>query len=325
MLYLLCDAGVGGFVLQWRIVLALCIFIAGLWRPVVAYTLFVAAVAYPLYLVSIYVMALSLAVLILAAPVIVRFLPQALWLLAAPLWAPLNLIPVVPLLAGLWWGEGGGAIVGGLAALWLKIGAVMTGAPAGLWHSDGWALSAPALSARFYAADSLQTLIQIVGPLGSDSLTLLFNVLQVLSWAGAGAVVGFLARNLHARKGKGWSAALSLGPGLALIWAGYVAVPTWLQIDGPRWREPLWLPAQVLLAGALAWGIDAWGRYLRQPVLGRLSAAWSAAARPGFGGMRGRKRSSPRRPQSSLPGGDVSASRTPKSQDDQDIIMLELD
>lgn len=319
MLYVLGDLGVSsasanGFALEWRIVLAAAIWVGGLWKPPVAYALFVAAMAYPLYLVSIYVMALGLAVLILSAPAVVRFLPQALWVLFAPLFAPLSLLPLTPLLAGLWWGEAAGAMVGALAALWLKIGAAMAGASPGLWQINGWTLTMEPIYARFHGANSLQTLLRIIEPLSSEdlpgSLMLLLHLLQVLSWTAAGFAVGFLTRHLPVRRGK--TSALALGPGVILIWAGYVAVPTWLGHEGPSWFDPRWLPAQVVLVGAVAWVVDALGRYLRQPLLARPARQ-----------EKGPARLFARRQQSVPPKAQMR--KKDKSHDDQDIIMLELD
>jgi hypothetical protein len=61
-------------------------------------------------------------------------------------------------------------------------------------------------------------------------------------------------------------------PGVVAIWAGYVAVPSWLQMPGPRWLVPLWLPAQVVLAGAMSLGIDGLLRHLQQPMMARQRA-----------------------------------------------------
>jgi hypothetical protein len=318
------------FPAQWRAVLAACIFFGGLWKPIVAYALFVAAVAYPLYQISIYVMALALALLILCAPVVVRCLPQALWVLVAVLLAPLHLTPVVPLLAGLWWGEAAGGIAGGLAALWLKIATGMSGAWPDLWRANGWMFRAEWVYERFHGADSLQTLILIVEPLASDSLILLFNLLQVLSWAVAGFVVGFLAHHLHAWKSQvrstpysSWSAALSLGPGLVMIWAGYVAVPTWLQVNGPTWFEPLWLPAQLLMAGGMAWSVDALRRHLQRPVL-------ADEAKPAAQSMIGQDEPATAQAHKRVVAPDellrrARPRRRRRNDGDQDIIMLELD
>jgi hypothetical protein len=331
-LYVLCDAGVDAFPGQWRVVLAMCIVLGGLWKPVVAYALFVAAVAYPLYLISIYVMALALALLILSAPAVVRFLPQALWVLVTILLAPAHLTPVVPLLAGLWWGETVGGIVGGGAALWLKISAGMTGAWPDLWQMNGWVFNVERVYMRFHTADSLQTLILIAEPLALDSVMLLFNLLQVLSWAAAGFVVGFLAHHLHSWKSRvrstpysAWSAALSLGPGVVLIWAGYVAVPTWLRIHGPKWLDPPWLPAQLLLASVVAWSVDAMRRRLQRPILVK-------DVRPFVGSIQ-RDESAPVKSGQAQEHSDISAEllerskskRRRRDDSDQDIIMLELD
>ena len=296
VLYLLVDAGIGAragldggaLPVQWRMVLAACIFLGGLFNPIVAYAAFVAAVAYPLYLISIYVMALALAVLILASPLAARYLPLALMLVGAPLLAPVHLTPVVPLLFGLWasqeplghWGRAGSAVAGGVCALWLKICAGMSGFVVDLWLINGWSMSVAPVYDRFHAADSLQTLVQLIEPFtvqdgGSTSTVLLFNLLQVLAWAAAAYVVAAVRDILMLRKlgcagwGSAWTSVLSLVPGVVVIWAGYVAVPSWLQMPGPRWLVPLWLPAQVVLAGAMALGIDGLLRHLQQPMMAR--------------------------------------------------------
>lgn len=302
VLFVLVDRGSGGFAVEWRAVLAVCIWLGGMWRLPVGYALLIAALAYPLYLISVYVMALALAVLILSAPVAVRFMPQTCWVLIAPVFAPVGLLPVTPLLAGLWWGETAGAVVGGLAALWLKIAAAMSGVSPDLWSLNGWLFSMSPVQARFHQANSLQTLVRIVEPFSSDSLTLLLHLLQVFAWAAAGFVVGLIAHRL--RTGRVRAAMLSLGPGLVLVWAGYVAVPTWLGFHGPHWFEPRWLPAQVLLAGLVVWLVDVGARYLERPLVGRRSAVKAS------GGSRGQKRG---------------ARKARNVHDDQDVIMIELD
>jgi len=294
VLYLLVDAGIGAragpdggaLPVQWRVVLTMCILLGGLFNPIVAYAAFVAAVAYPLYLVSIYVMALALAVLILASPLAARYLPLALMLVGAPLLSPVHLTPVLPLLFGLWasqeplghWGRTGSAVAGGLCALWLKICAGMSGFTVDLWPINGWSMSVAPIYDRFHAVDSLQTLVQLIEPFtvqegGNTSTVLLYNLLQILAWAAAAYVVAavrdvLLLRKLgRAGRGSAWTSVLSLVPGLVVIWTGYVAVPSWLQVPGPRWLLPLWLPAQVVLAGVMALGIDGLLRYLQQPMM----------------------------------------------------------
>jgi len=293
LLYLLVDARIAAISslkgsplpVEWRIVLAALIFGVGLYKPALAYAGFVVALIYPLYLVSIYVMALALAVLVLSVPVVVRHLPLAMMVLYAPVLAPYHLTPVLPLLMGLWateapegrWGRLGGGIAGALCALWLKIAAGMSDGLTDLWLINGWRMDLDMLYIQFHGANSLQTLLQIVEPLtasnGDVARIVLKHFLQVMAWFGAAYVVSvvrdllLLRKQGRAGRGSAWTSVLSLVPGLVLIWAGYAAVSSWLQVEGPRWLDPLWLPAQVVLAGGFALGLDGLVRYLRQPIL----------------------------------------------------------
>lgn len=338
-LYVLGDAAMGAFPPQWRAVLAACIFVGGLWKPVIAYALFVAAIAYPLYLISVYVMALAIATLILIVPALMRVrspdasLRLMLMVLFAPLLAPYHLTPLVPLLAGLWarsliaiertyadmWTAGsGGALVGGLAALWLKLCAGMAGHSLDLWAINGWTMSAEAVLTRFHAANSLQTLLLLIEPFGGDSVLLLFHLLQILAWAAAGYVVGVLREFLNSGGHYIRAAALSIGPGLLLVWGGYVAVPSWLQVDGPRWSDPLWLPAQVSLAGLVAWSLDSLLCYLQRPVTpaGRRVKVKHRVA-PAEAPTRGQTGSPPLE--------SLKRRSRSRAKAEEDIIMIELD
>jgi hypothetical protein len=357
------------FPVQWRAFLAVCILIGGLWKPVVGYALFVAAVAYPLYLISVYVMALSLAVLILTAPLAARNLPLALMVIAAPLVAPIHLTPVLPFLFGLLsstaspggWDRATGTIAGGLCALWLKICAGMSGFTTDLWYVNGWSPQIAPLYERYHTANSLQTLVQLLEPLtasveDSAATVLLFNLLQVCAWACAAYLVGAIRDVLLLRKmgsagrGSAWTSVLSLVPGIVVIWAGYVVVPSWLQVPGPRWLDPLWLPAQVVLAAAVAIGVDGLLRYLRQPLLARQqpvrvavpsAASWRQKKRPHrASGSRARSGGRPEQAKTARiiggaeaqstgvgdrrTGGDSPTIRGRREGED-DIIMIELD
>ena len=285
------------FPTEWRLVLVVLVFVMGAWKPIAGYAAFVVAVAYPLYLVSIYVMALALAVLILLLPVMAVYSEQGVLFLAllvflTPLLARVHLAPLVPLLVGLWWVGAGSWIGGGLAALWLKVAAGMSGHPVDLWQINGWSMSAGPIYERFHASNSLQTVVRVFEPLGlrlgrvplargialgaevpypaPAGIFALYNLLQVLVWAAAAWTVSAVLDRLQARgmgRGRGWGlSALSLGPGLLLIWAGYVAIPWWLRIDGPGWLEPRWLPAHVVWVGLVAWGLDGLLRALHRPV-----------------------------------------------------------
>ena len=121
---------------------------------------------------------------------------------------------------------------------------------------------------------------------------------------------------------------MSLGPGLVLIWVGYVAVPAWLQIDGPRWFEPPWLLAQLLLAGGIAWGVDALRRRLQQPVLADDGKRRSSIARPVKQDKQRPARPAQEQKQADSPTELLQRARSKRRRRDdpeQDIIMLELD
>jgi hypothetical protein len=330
LLYLLASevgrlAAAAVFPTEWRLVLALLVFVLGVWKPIAGYAAFVVAVAYPLYLVSIYVMALALALLILLLPVMAVYSEQGVLFLAllvflTPLLAQVHMAPLVPLLVGLWWEGAGSWIGGGLAALWLKVAAGMTGHAVDLWQINGWSMRAEPIYERFHAINSLQTVVRVLEPLGvrlgrvplargielgaevpypaPAALFALYNLLQVLVWAAAAWTVSAVLDRLQARgmgRGRGWGlSALSLGPGLLLIWAGYVAIPWWLRIDGPGWLEPRWLPAHVVWVGLVAWGLDGLLRALHRPV-----APAGEAVRPA---VSWRRRAAPAQPD---PAGDL--------------------
>jgi len=246
-LYVLLDSSVTSvlaatgepWVVQWRIALASAILIAGLFKPVIAYALFIVAIAYPLYLVSIYVAALALATLILSAPLVVPWpgtpfyrthsrIPLAWLILAAPLLCPYHVTPALPLIFGLWagsittsdmhttegaWTLAEGTVASGLTALWLKICAGMAGQVPDLWAINGWTVSLSPIYDRFYAANSLQTLVRMFKPLWAEavmpsggqrglSTALLFNLLQVCAWAGTAYLVGALRAQISQRPAR---------------------------------------------------------------------------------------------------------------------------
>jgi hypothetical protein len=145
---------------------------------------------------------------------------------------------------------------------------------------------------RFHTADSLQTVLRVLQPLGVQlgrvplaqgielgaavsypappGIYVLYNLVQVFIWAAAAYVISAALDRFYARRAgrtRGWVlSALSLGPGLLLIWAGYVALPYWLRIEGPGWFDPPRLPAQLLWVGLVAWGLDGLLHYLHRPL-----------------------------------------------------------
>jgi hypothetical protein len=389
---------------QWRAVLAAMVFVAGVWNPAAAYLAFMLAVAYPLYLISSPVMILGLAALLLFAPLVARarwgsvrrrrratgaetgVLFAALLILGAPLLASAGLAPVLPLLAGLWWGSAAGAATGGLSALWLKVCAGIAGHSVDLWAINGWAMPIAPIYERLHAADALQAMRHLVAPLhtdpagwltpvGSESSALLaagswgpgaqialFNLLQVLAWTAAGTLAGAVREGLERRfaarspSAIPWrtqllQGALSLGPALLALWAGYVAVPAWLQMSGARWFQPLWLPAAVMLAGLLAWSVDGMLRYVGQPLAEERTRRQVRVRQVGAGQVGAGKRTASRAKSSgpapwpsgagrlspeygsSAQGAPVSPAAAPQNegqakpqgQDREGIIMIEID
>jgi hypothetical protein len=145
---------------------------------------------------------------------------------------------------------------------------------------------------RFHTANSLQTVLRVLQPLGvrlgrvplaqgielgaevsypaPAGIYVLYNLVQVFTWAAAAYVVSAVLDRLYARRvgrTRGWVlSALSLGPGLLLIWAGYAALPAWLRMEGPGWLDSPRLPAQLVWVGLVAWGLDGLLHYLHRPV-----------------------------------------------------------
>jgi hypothetical protein len=143
---------------------------------------------------------------------------------------------------------------------------------------------------RFHAANSLQTVALLLHPFGIDlaplargvtlgtelaypvspGLYVLFNLLQVLAWAAAAfavsAVMDHLTERWAGQNRAGLQTAAGLLPGLLLVWLGFVALPGWLGVEGPRWLEPTWLVVQTAWLGLVAWALDTALRYLRRPV-----------------------------------------------------------
>ncbi|MBN1147994.1 MAG: hypothetical protein JXA78_12120 [Anaerolineales bacterium] len=226
----------------WDAVILVAIFAATLWSLPLGYFLAIAAAAYPLYHLSIYLAALFLAVALLGARVFIRNLGGALLVLATPLLAIIYLPWVTPVLGGLWWGAAGGALMGGLAALWGQVLAGMAGMDPDWVARLGLMLDGAPLVERFAQADSLETLLRIVEPLAPDPTTLLFYLLQVIAWVAVGALVGAIADRAWAHKRHPWGAILAAWLGVALLAALHQAWGLWLQIYNLAWLDAVWKP-----------------------------------------------------------------------------------
>lgn len=307
---------------EWRVFLSAALFFVGLAWPWVAYAVFTFLVAPPLYSISIYVAAIILAVLILASRWATRNLGATVLVLIAPALLPWNLEATVPLLAGLWWGELSGALVGGLAALWLKLVAGMSKLPLDLAHLSGQVPAGENIIARFSGFNSLQTLLRFVNPFTDTSQELLLHVLQVLVWALAGYVAGRLAQRVWSDRWRGWAPLLSALPAGAILGVGYALVPELLEQATTDLATQLldWVPWLLILVVVSA-AMRTFYLYLRRPV--------PRPARRRRGGEKSRPASG-REPAPRLgqkPPLEWTPARRPRSaaETDDDIIMLEID
>ncbi len=325
-LFVLGDRVTGVFPIEWQAFIAGGVLLAGLLSPTAGYLLFVAALALPLYAVSVYVAALGLSVLVLAAFLILpsagREARLAGWVLvlATPLLTPWRLHWAVPLLAGLWWGEWGGVLVGVLGAAWLKLFAGMCGAPVALLEVSGRTLAGAALVARFHTANSLQTLLWMGSPLAPDSLTLLAHVLEMVGWGLAGYGVGLARRWVSGAARPSLALLAGLALGVAGEWAGSVFFPLALGLTTETRFSISFLRGflvECVLSAAIVVGVYWVSRYLTRPVV----SPW-----------RGRKGGSALHPNPNEGrGGDEDdavlrpwAGSRPRDDEQADIIMIDL-
>jgi len=147
--------------------------------PAAGYLAFALAMGLTLYTVSIYLAVLGLAV----------FLPPwffvpperlilSLWMLAAIALAPYHLALLGPFLIALWQGEKDGFLVGFGSAWWLKVIAGMNSLSPNLTTLSGHVVMSSHFATRFQHANSLQTVLWIIGPLTPNTHTLLYHLLQ---------------------------------------------------------------------------------------------------------------------------------------------------
>lgn len=216
----------------WELALTVIVFGVTLWSPMVGYLLASLAMAYALYSVSLYLAVLFLVIAVVGVRLFANNLGGVLLVLFTPWLGPWYLMWVTPLLGGLWWGAAGGAVMGGLAALWGQVAASMCGLSPDWLARLGTAPGAVPLIERFAQADSLQTLLLILQPLTPDSTTLLYYLLQVVLWTVVGGVLGARIERpsafLQHRQPRG--ALLMMALGAAALVVGHLALAAWLGV-----------------------------------------------------------------------------------------------
>ncbi|MBI3243986.1 MAG: hypothetical protein HYZ49_17020 [Chloroflexi bacterium] len=302
---------------DWLPFILIALFCAALYNTTLGYFLAVALAMWPLWTLSPYLASLFLAVAVLAQSPILRRLPWTLLITATPMLAWNLISGIGPLMAGMTLGPGGGFWVGALSALWLKVAGGMAGHSTGLLALHQQPIFFNAISARYTGQNSLDTLKLIVEPFNTGrSSLLLLDVLQVLLWGLAGALVGWLRRQLWAERRPWLNLIVSLLAGALLIWFSIFALPIWLQL-GPLallWSDP-WLSLGILAAALIAGATYAARYILNRPA------------------RRSKMRILPVKFQPSSVGGaesdpasqTVTANPSISNDKDDDVIMLELD
>ncbi len=230
---------IGGLPSDWRDFLTGTLFLAGMIAPQLGQLIFVLVVGGVLYRISIYVAVLELAVLLplwfFGSPLLFN---RLIWALTSAWLVPYHLALSVPVLAALLWGGADGAWIGVVSALWLKVLANMNGLPADLLLLEGQHFSGVTIVARFQQANSLETLLWMLGPLASNAHVLLKHLLQILGWGLAALGVGW-ARELRLSR---WGHLLLVLIGGTLgLWLGFWGIPWAVQL------KPGWQPAGVWL------------------------------------------------------------------------------
>ena len=213
---------------DWGIVLTGAVFFISIWSPVAGYFLAVLAAAYPLYIVSIYLAVIFLAIAIIGQHLFIQNLSGALLTLTSPVLGAIYLSWTVPLLGGLWWGPAGGAIMGGMAALWIEIIAGMAYISPNLLNLLGILPIINEPFRQFSSANSLEVLGILFLPLAPNSSTLLYHLLQIAIWSFTGWMVGMLNEKDWAQIRRPKSSVFIVGTGILALTVLQILLNLWL-------------------------------------------------------------------------------------------------
>ncbi len=221
--------GVAAYPSPWELVLCAMILLAMLNSPTLAYFLTVAVLIYPIYTLSVYLAVLFVAVALLGQRLFINHWGAVLLTLALPVLAQLQIVWLIPLLAGLWWGKSGGWMAA-FAALWGQILYGMMGLSPD-WLRIVLVESPPygQIAARFASASSLDTLKLLIAPLSPDPTFLLYLLMQIALFGGTAALIGaFSERGWFLRNAPLSHILLGIG-GLALLTGGLLLEDAWLE------------------------------------------------------------------------------------------------
>jgi hypothetical protein len=229
---------------DWGMVITGAVFFLAIWSPVGGYFLAVLAAAYPLYLVSIYIAVIFLAIAIIGQHVFIQNLSGALLSLASPVLGAIYLSWTIPLLGGLWWGPAGGALMGGMAALWAEVVWGMAGLSPDLINQLGILPVIIDPFRHFASANSLDVFRILFLPLAPNSSILLYHILQIAIWSFAGWLVGMLNE-------KDWAQVHRPRSSISIVAVGVLTLAV-LQIS-----LNLWLGAPISSDAQIAIGFTA--------------------------------------------------------------------
>ncbi|MFQ5575908.1 MAG: hypothetical protein ACE5G8_02850 [Anaerolineae bacterium] len=309
---------------NWAPVLVAGVIILALRWTAAAYILAALVVVYPVYTISLYLAILFVALAVLAHRPLSHYLGATVLILAVPLLAKYHLHWTVPILAGLWWGTVNGFWIAGAAALWGKLLGGMAGLNIDWLAMAGQSPAVAGLMQRFHGLDALETLLKILQPFAADATVLLYHLLQIVLWAVAGALVGFLARQKWIQHRYPWSILVTTAAGAAALVAGHILLFGWLTEAAPAAPNYNYLIVGAVAAMLVGGSLEATRKFLDFPLVLRAkkkkpvapAASPTATSQPPQ-----RQVATPKRAPVPLP--ELPEWKPPD--EDNDLILLELD
>ncbi len=213
---------------EWRTFLLLVVACLGFYNTIAGFIAALALAAWPLWTLSPYLATLFIAVTGLLHLLILKRFNWALLVAAAPLLAWNLILALVPLLGGMLLGPIGGFWTGALAAAWLKVAGGMGSLPTDLLTLHQQPILLSQVAERFHNVGSLETLQLLVAPFSRGSRQLLLDILQVLGFGLAGALVGWV-RQMNWAENRPWAnLTLALCLGALTAWATIFILPIWI-------------------------------------------------------------------------------------------------
>jgi hypothetical protein len=192
---------------------------------------------------------------------------------------------------------------------------------------SGQPLASARIIQRYSGFNSLQTLVELVNPFADTSSTLLLHVLQVLAWALAGYLAGWVTRRTWSERWRGWAPLLGLVPSGAVLWGSVTLLPRLLgsaqaESAAPEYEALLWVLSSVLLGAAMR----RLYLYLRRPVRRptRRAARFKRPRRDPAAGHEPKDAARQGEPQQAFQW-TASQGAPSVTEADDDIIMLEID